>query len=170
MPELEGLERDAVAAIREAGAPELQPSLFPSERLHELPAGEHERRQAIAKRPGGGRPPGAVNRRTLAFRDYVLQRCGGQHPIDGLIEAFTRPVQDLARELGCSALEAFEQQVIARKIVLRYCESEMPVAVKVDGAGIIPVLFDMSGAPPAQDAGNAVDCVDFQVLSEDGGA
>ncbi len=150
-------------ALDEAGAPTVQPALFPAAEIASLPAGLAERQAALRQREraGPGRPQGALNRKTQAFREYVLARAHGEHPVDGLIEAYNRPVHDLARELGCTPLEAFKAQMDARRVVLEYVEGKMPVSVNVNGAGIIPVFFGDLG----QDHGATLEGEFFQPLS-----
>lgn len=159
MAEPTGLAAVMGEAIDAAGAPELQSSLFPAERLGEL---ANLDRQALKQR-SAGRPKGALNKRTEAFRDYVLARAGGQHPVDGLIEAYMRPVHVLALELGCTALQAFEAQQNARRIVLEYVEGKMPVRVSLEGQAGIQVVFEGFAAQP----GATIEGEFFQALSVD---
>jgi hypothetical protein len=127
--------------LEAAGEPVLQPSLFPASQVASLPAAPGDRRDALTKR-GAGRPAGARNRRTDAFRDYVLRLSGGEHPVEGLIEAYQRPVHILAEELGCSRLDAFKAQQDARRVVLEYVEGKMPVSVNLTHQHAIPIIFE----------------------------
>jgi hypothetical protein len=129
--------------------------------LASLPARGPERAKALRQR-GAGRPPGALNRRTQTFRDFVLRCAGGQHPVVGIIEAYNRSVHDLARELGCTPLEAFKAQMDGRRVVLEYVEGKMPVSVKIDGAGVIPLIIEVCGQAP----GATIEGEYFQPLSD----
>ena len=147
------------AELDEAPAPTLQPSLFPAAELATLPT-DASRADALRQRKAG-RPPGAINRRTAAFRDYVLARSHGQHPVDGLIEAYLRPVHDLAAELGCTKLEAFNAQRDCRRVVLEYVEGKMPVSVDLSVRAGIPLIFEGFGG----DETAAIEHDEFQPLS-----
>ena len=126
-----------------AGAPVLQPALFPAAELAGVAADGRDRAEALRKR-GPGRPVGALNRRTQAFRDYVLSR--GVHPVDVLIEAYSRPVHDLAKELGCTALEAHTAQMNAARVVLEYTEGKMPVRMELASEGVNLFIGRFDGA------------------------
>jgi hypothetical protein len=132
--------------IDEAGALVLQPSLFPSDQLAGLAKIDGE----VLKTRAPGRPPGSMNQRTRAFRDYILARHHGGHPVDGMIEAYQRPVHALAAELGCTKLEALRVQLDCRRIVLEYVEGKMPVSVNVNSQTGIAVIFEaFTGAQTA---------------------
>src|SRR5579859_3606091 len=102
----------AVAATVEAGEPPVasaqQLPLLPSEQLDLLPTAAVERHQALQAPRKAGRPPGAINRSTKAWREFLLSK--HRSPLEVLAETYSRPVQDLAAELGCSKLEAFQLQ------------------------------------------------------------
>lgn len=162
MVERSGIVDVARQAVEEAPLPQVQPALFPAAELDMLPDGP-ARVEALRKR-GAGRPPGAINRRSVAFRDYVLRRGHGEHPLDGVIETYIRPVHDLARELGCTPYEAFKLQLDCRRIAAEYTEGKMPVSVNINGAGVIPVIFEGYAAQP----GAVVEGEFFQEVSDIG--
>lgn len=91
-------------------------------------------------RRSAGRPVGAVDKRTAAWRDFVLARY--PHPLVALAETWSRPVDQLAAELGCTALEAHRQQLKAVEAALPYLERRMPqeVAVSSDGAMVLQMV------------------------------
>ena len=66
-----------------------------------------------ARRSGtqGGRPTGSRNRRTQEWTDFILSQY--RSPLVVLAETYSRPVAELAAELGCNKLEAFERQQAA---------------------------------------------------------
>lgn len=106
---------------------------------------------AVQRRLGRGRPPGARNRRNAKFRDQILAL--GPHPAIALQRAYSRPVEVLAAELGCSPLEAFQIQVRAAAELLPYIEGKQPVTVdlRVQHDAVIII-----GAPPGASAGDVL--------------
>lgn len=96
---IEGLKGDLEAAPAAQG-----------EQLALLPAAEPEKR-------GPGRPPGAVNKATIAWNDYL--RTKYRDPKETLMALQHKDPKDLARELGCKTQEA-------AAIVIRAAEALMP--------------------------------------------
>lgn len=103
--------------------------------------------QAVENVRRAGRPKGAMNKRTGALRDYILNQF--QHPAVALAQAYSRPVDMLAAELGCTKLEAFTVQVRAAGELLPYIESKMPVAVGIDQRGTIQLVIHGADERPA---------------------
>ena len=62
---------------------------------------------AIEHRRERGRPPGAVNKSTKIFRDYLLAR--GVNPLQAMMQWSLHTPTSLAAELGCTRLEAFDR-------------------------------------------------------------
>lgn len=140
----EGMASAVAAAMAEAGpmigAVEVE-RLLPLGDAMAIEAAREGRRidQAVDLVRKAGRPKGAVNKRTAVMRDYLLTRY--PHPGEALAQAYSRPVEVLAAELGCSKLEAFQAQVRAAAELLPYIESKMPVAVAVDARGAISLVI-----------------------------
>lgn len=103
--------------------------------------------QAVENVRRAGRPKGAINKRTGQLRDFILAQY--QHPAVALAQAYSRPVDTLAAELGCSKLEAFTVQVRAAGELLPYIESKMPVAVGIDQRGTIQLVIHGAEQRPA---------------------
>lgn len=111
--------------------------LLPAEQVATLPTDPRARQQALrAPRSGPGRPAGAKNKSTAAWRDYLLARYPS--PLVALAEAYTRPARDLADELGCKPVEAFAVQMRAAAELAPYLHGKMPVEVQV--SGVLPVI------------------------------
>lgn len=108
-----------------------QPSLFPADRLHELPRELMAREVALRTPRGPGRPPGRANNRTIAWQKLILSKY--RSPLIGLVETYSRPVEDLARQLRCTLLEAYDLQLKAMGDAAPYLHSKMPVEVHVEG-------------------------------------
>jgi hypothetical protein len=70
-----------------------------------LPAIE---KSANLSRAGRGRPPGARNRSTREWLDYLSRKYGS--PLEVLAQMARAPTDQLARELGCTRLEAYVQK------------------------------------------------------------
>lgn len=130
-----------------AGEPPVEPvpvqaPLFPAAELGALPEGRTAR-QAVLRGPRGpGRPAGARNKATLEWRDYLLQRYGSA--LIGLAEIAARSPADLALELGCKPLEAFDRQLKALIELAPYEHGKMPVEVKISSTVPLLILGDPS--------------------------
>lgn len=93
-----------------------------------------------AREPRGpGRPPGARNRSTSEWVDYIANRY--RDPRLFLAEAYSRPAEGLARELGCTRLEAFQLQVKAAEGLLPYMAQKQPAAIQISAAGEISLVL-----------------------------
>ncbi|MFZ4687864.1 MAG: hypothetical protein ACOYLS_01370 [Polymorphobacter sp.] len=100
-----------------------------------------------------GRPKGATNKRTAAWRDYLLSKYA--HPLEVLAQAYSRPVETLAAELGCTKLEAFTAQVKAAAELAPFIESKMPIGVAVDARGTISLVIHGADSGEAVEGGSA---------------
>ena len=98
---------------------------------------EHQRRGR------GGRPKGAKNRRTEEFSRYILQF--GPHPGVTLARVQGRPTDMLAKELGCTKLEAMQLQIRAASELLPYVEGKKPVEVNMHHGGHMSLVLEQSG-------------------------
>lgn len=85
--------------------------------------------QRSIERRGPGRPKGSVNKRTAEFRDYILKRYGDV--LTGLAEVAFMRIEDLAAELGCTKLEAFDRWLRCREALMPYVHAKMPTEVAV---------------------------------------
>ena len=115
-----------------------QLSLLPTPAAVEL-AGEDD---AAAARSGRGRPHGSLNRRTKEWTDFILSRYTS--PLLFLAETYTRPVQLLAAELGCSIEDAFKIQMVAAKELGPYVHQRQAVAVQLDANVVSLNLVDLA--------------------------
>lgn len=86
-----------------------------------------------------GRPPGAVNRATADWRAYILARYPS--PLVALAETYSRPVEVLAAELGCTKAEAMAMQMRAAAELAPYLHGKMPVEVNLNGAGLVSLTL-----------------------------
>jgi len=86
-----------------------------------------------------GRPRGSKNKRTEAWQDYILGR--HQSPLVVLAETYSRPVEELAAELGCNRLEAFKMQILAARELAPYLHQKQPTALNVSAAPLAPIYL-----------------------------
>jgi hypothetical protein len=93
---------------------------------------------ALAAR-GRGRPVGARNKRTEEVRSYLLSRYS--HPLEVLAQIYSRPVDHLAAELGCTKKEAAFLQVRAAAEVAPFLEGKMPVSIDLTTRGDFNLLI-----------------------------
>lgn len=101
-----------------------------------------------AQRSGPGRPPGSRNRRTEQWVDFLMKRYAS--PLVGLFETFSRPVELLAAELGCTRLEAVKLQNAAREAALPYVHQRLPQAISIDAKSHATLVLDLGGVRPGQ--------------------
>lgn len=119
-----------------------------------LPEAKTERYQPTR---GPGRPPGARNRRTLAWAEYLLARY--RSPLEGLVAVSDMPVAELANRLGCTVLEAAIEQRLCRIAALPYLHQRTPVSVELERREIIRMVIH-EGAPEAEAAALEADLAD----------
>ena len=139
------LARQVVEESVQEARQELLP-LAPVAELDEVPG---------AALVSGGRPAGSVARSTAEWQAYLLQRY--RSPLIGLFEVAARPARDLAAELGCTPLEAFDRQLKAMAELAPYVHSKMPSAVQLDGAPIVPVVLSVSPEMAARMGGLTIE-------------
>lgn len=108
-----------------------------------------------------GPKQGSVARHTAQFREAFLRRY--RSPVIGMAEIYSRPVHELAREIGCSPAEALKLQVDCMDRVAPYVHSKMPTAVQMDGAPPVMVGIQVTaekaaamGVAPGAGAGGFV--------------
>ena len=117
------------------------------DKVNVLPAIEPEKR-------GTGRPKGASNKSTEKWRRYITERYG--HPLEVLASLYAQPLEQLAERLGCSRLEAWQEQRHAASALLPYMAQRMPLELVTDGDLPMLMLF-VSGQAVDQPASPAAD-------------
>lgn len=127
---VKALQEEQAEAWREGAAEQL--ALIPTDR----PAADP---QAVKEARKGGRPAGALNKKTQEMLAYLKSRY--THPLQGLAEAWSRPVAVLAAELGCDLVKAYELQLEAMKASLPYWASKQPVAVSLESKGVVQLVI-----------------------------
>jgi hypothetical protein len=131
-------------AVAEAHDPETDlPDEDGAEQLDLLPlsqpdSGKDAQKKGIQSK-GPGRPPGARNKSTEAWQQYLLSKYPS--PVEGLMATYSRPVADLARELGCSRYRAFQIQQKAMETVAPYVHKKQPMAIENNGNELIPLVI-----------------------------
>lgn len=125
---------------------------------------------------GAGRPPGAKNKSTEAWRTFLLTRYSS--PLQGLAEIYSRPVRDLAQDLGLKpelltfekAFELLKFQASCMKELAPYIHQKMPQAVEGLEGGLMQLVIN-TGAPaaePEKQAGFAVKILDLNIEQNQG--
>lgn len=127
--------------------------------------------QALAEKRGPGRPPGARNKRTEAWAEYLLARYGS--PLEVLMQIANMPIVELVAGLGCSALEALQEKRHAAIALAPYIHQRQAVAVDLTGAPAINLTINRNSTQVVSSgvgslAGRIVEVLDNQELSEDG--
>lgn len=120
-------------------------ALVPARQLGLLPDRDTDGGAGEGGKRAPGRPQGSVNKRTAEWVEYIETRY--RSPLIFLAEAFNRPAIALAAELGCEPLEAFKLQVDAAKNLAPYLHQKQPLAVQVDGKGVVHLILEDPNAP-----------------------
>lgn len=148
MAEATGIEGAIQAAAREARAPaaDVEELELPGLALAAVGAAARGQGEATPERAErkGGRPPGARNKRTEAWVQFILARY--RSPLIALAETYSRPVEELARELCCSRLDAFREQIRAAAELLPYIHQKLPQALQIEGKGVVALTIEASPA------------------------
>lgn len=115
--------------------------------LFELPtrfAGDRaaEQLERVARTRGPGRPPGAENRSTAQFREYLLKR--GVHPLEQMMRWALHTPESLASELECTKLEAMRELRALWDSLAPYFAAK--VAPTDDQGRAVPQLMMVFGA------------------------
>lgn len=148
------------------------PALAPAERVANVIDAGLDWPGDIVRSARAGRPRGARNKRTREWSEYILARY--QSPLEFLAEAYSRPVDVLAAELGCDKLEAFKVQCAAAGKIAEYVHQKQPVAVNLNGntAGTLVIVQSdpgqLAGTGPASMQLDG-EFVEYQELSDCGG-
>ncbi len=102
---------------------------------------------------GVGRPPGSRNKRTERWAEFLLSRY--ESPLEVLVQMANAPVAALAEQLGCSALEAFQEKRQAAIAAAPYLHQRMPLAVDVTDRKVLNLVI-VDHAPAADGDGEAI--------------
>lgn len=135
--------------------------------LHNVSDGKTARERGLPARRGAGRPPGAKNKNTEAWREYILSRYPS--PLVGLAETYSRPLGDLATELSCTRKEAFDIQQRCMEAVLPYVHQKQPQAVELSDGGLMTLVIGKIEARSAASApGLTLEPVDLEIEENQG--
>lgn len=112
---------------------------------------------------GAGRPPGAKNKNTEQWRDYLLARYAS--PLEGLAQTMSLPIEDICKMLSCTKLEAFKLQIMAMKELAPYVHQKMPLAIEAGEGGLINLVMNVLPRSAAA-LGNQAESTIIEVLNE----
>lgn len=109
-------------------------------------------------RRGGGRPAGARNRSTEAWRTWFLSQ--RRDPALALADIYSMTVEELALRLECDPLDAMKLQMRAAEILMPYLHQKQPLAIKAEGN--LPTLhlhmpYVPAAAGPVSDGAEVLD-------------
>lgn len=118
-----------------------QASLFPVPTRFHGPRGDALQR-STERRAGPGRPDGAENLTTKAFRGWLLRR--GVSPLASLMRYAILPPDLLAEELKCTRLEAFREWRILQSELAPYLHGKVGF-VDDDGKPLPFLVMNVAG-------------------------
>lgn len=96
-----------------------------------------------------GRPPGARNKRTVEFAEYLLAQYTS--PAEGLARIACMSIEELVAATGCTRLEALQEKRLAMIPLLPYLHSKMPVSIDITNRKVIYLTIGgelLGTAPP----------------------
>lgn len=145
--------RQAAVRERRAAARRLTAELLELGRLEArqvgLPLGPVVEQEDLVPAPAkGGRPAGSVARKTAEWAAFLLSRY--RSPLVVMAETYSRPTRDLAEELGCTPLEAFELQQRAAAELAPYVHAKQPIGLQLGDGPEAPVVLAVSPAMAAR--------------------
>lgn len=133
-------------------------------------------------RRGAGRPPGAKNRSTEAWRKFLLSQYPS--PLVALAEMYSRSVFDLALELGFASdqpggrkakpeelLELVKIQLQCAKELAPYVHQKQPMAIEAGNGGLMQLVINTGtySAKQVEEAGvMRVNFIDVESESNQG--
>jgi hypothetical protein len=116
-----GLTTAVQLALRAAAAQEVEDD-EPVYDLLGFQTSEVPKRANLA-RAGMGRPPGSRNHTTQFWLDYISRKYGS--PLEVLGQMMRMPIDDLARELSCSKLDAYTEKRRAAEALAPYLHPKL---------------------------------------------
>lgn len=134
-----------------------------AEQLELLPLSRRLAEKNLSSSRGAGRPPGAKNKNTEAWRDYMLARYPS--PLDALAQTYIVPIEELCKILSCTRLEAFKLQMAAAKELAPYLHQKQPLAIDTGDKGLIQMFIGSVQAATQASDEDAQDAV-YEVLDE----
>lgn len=136
------------------------------------PAGQGDTAQRRVERSGKvGRPRGAVNKKTRDWAEYLLSRYPS--PLQGLAEIYSRPVRDLAIELGYIQFDKdgrvtrkakpeelhdlLKTQISAADKLAPYMHSKKPIGIDTGDQSLFQLTINTAGEFQQNQSLNAID-------------
>jgi hypothetical protein len=114
----------------------------------------------------GGRPKGSRNRSTEAWREFLGNRY--RSPLEVMAEIYSRSVGELVAEIGCTKLEALTLQLRAAAESAPYWHQKQPMAMQIDGKGIVQLVLEAPSQQPAPIENGRNDLVlEARIVSEE---
>ena len=105
-----------------------------------------------------GRPPGARNRRTEEWVEYLMTRYTS--PLEGLLRLATMTLEEIMAEAKCKRLEALQERRHAMIAALPYIHQRQPIAVDVTNHKVVNLTI--IDGELGQDLGDDPDIVTVQ--------
>ena len=98
---------------------------------------------------GPGRPPGSRNRRTVQWAEFLLSRYAS--PLEVLAQMTVASVAELKAQLGCSALEAYQEKRHAAVALAPFLHQRQPLALNLTERKVVYLTIQHETGPIGQD-------------------
>lgn len=122
------------------------------------------RLRELATVRGRGRPPGSGNKTSSEMAKYLNARYAS--PLIGMAEIAARSVDELAKELNCTKLDAFKMQFQALKELAPYMHQKLPTAIDLGDIGDVSLTI-ITHYQPTQAADGVQNDGFIQVIEHD---
>ena len=153
--------KTAITALHDPAAS--VPGAIDGEQLDMLPFDKQIAEKNLPLQRGRGRPPGAKNKNTEQWRDYLLSRYAS--PLEGLAQTYSLPIDEICKMLSCTKLDAFKLQILAMKELAPYVHQKMPLALDAGDKGLISLFINALPQSSVQVGAAAPDAI-TEVLRE----
>ncbi len=153
--------------LAEVAAERVADALMPQGDLLGLPPMPTTKAEVAARaaQRRAGRPPGSRNRRMEDAARTAIEAFG--EPLLRQVAVATMDAEELAARMGCTVLEAIQEQRLAAVAVLPYLHSRRPLAVDVTQRRMVHLtILDPAAPPDAASPDLVVQVMDYQGVDD----
>ena len=112
----------------------------------------------------GGRPKGALNKRTVEWAEFLLARYAS--PLEVLCQIANASVVELVASLGCTKLEALQEKRLAALGLAPYLHSKMPVSIDVHNRNFVYLTINNTQFAVGEGAGLTATVIEHKQADE----